>query len=100
MNKLEDYTIVYSITAIPNILFANVTSAAEPLSFNHEKFTIPNEIKGSASTPIEVRIYLFGPEGNLIEMTSNSLPASAHIICQTAELSGLKMTKKVLDKLS
>lgn len=100
MNKLENYTLVYSITAIPNILFANVTNAAEPLSFNHEKFTIPGEIKASASTPVEVRIYLFNPEGNLIEMTSNNLPASAKVICQTAELSGLKMSKKVLDSLA
>ena len=98
MSKLEDYTLVYSITAMPNILFANVTNASEPLSFNHEKFYIPPELK-AASNPIEVRIYLFAPSGSLIEMASNTLPASASIVCQTAELSGLKMSKKILDQL-
>jgi hypothetical protein len=100
MSKLEKYTLVYSITAVPHILFANSTSAAEPLSFNHEKFYIPPEVKNASSMPVEVRIYLFKPEGNLYEMTSNMLPASESIICQTAELSGLKLVKKVMDELS
>lgn len=99
-NKIEDYTLVYSITAVPHILFANTTSASEPLSFNHEKFYIPPEIKSGSSIPVEVRIYLFKPDGALYEMTSNMLPASESIICQTAELSGLKLVKKIMDVLS
>lgn len=100
MNKLEKFTLIYSITAIPHILFANNTPATEPLSFNHEKFYIPPEVKSSGSMPVEVRIYIFKPDGSLYEMTSNMLPASESIICQTAELSGLKLVKKVMDELS
>ena len=99
-NKIENYTLVYSITAVPHILFANTTSADQPLSFNHEKFFIPAEVKNASSMPVEVRIYLFKPNGNLWEMTSNMLPASESIICQTAELSGLKLVKKVMDELA
>lgn len=99
MTNLKDYKLVYSITAIPNILFAGITTAAEPLSFDFEKFHIPVELT-TGSTPIEVRIYLFGPDNNVIEMSSNILPASPSIICKTAELSGLKISKKILDKLN
>jgi hypothetical protein len=90
---IEDYTLVYSITALPNILFASTTKALEPLSFDKDKFFIPNEIK---DLPIELRVYLFNEAGNLVEMTSNILPASSSIICQTAELTGLKLVKKLL----
>jgi hypothetical protein len=95
MNKEEvsNYTLVYSITALPNILFAATTKILEPLTFDKTKFIIPPEIK---DIPIELRIYLFNDEGNLIEMTSNILPPSSSIICQTAELTGLKIVKKLL----
>lgn len=97
MNKLSQYQLVYTITAVPHVLFANITKASEPLSFNAGKFTLPTEIKG---IPLESRICLFDPNGNLIEMTSDILPHSANIICQTAELSGLKLVKKLMDKLN
>lgn len=97
MINLDKYTLVYNITALPNILFANITSAAQPLSFNSELFTLPSEIK---DIPIELRICLFNEEGNLVEMSSNVLPHSTKIICQTAELSGLKIVKKLIDKLT
>lgn len=90
---LKDYTLVYSITALPNILFAATTKALEPLTFDKSKFILPTEIK---DIPIELRIYLFNENGNLVEMTSNILPTSASIICQTAELTGLKIVKKLL----
>jgi hypothetical protein len=91
---LDNYTLVYSITALPNVLFANVTKASQPLSFDRTKFIIPTEIK---DIPIELRIYLFNEEGNLMEMSSNILPPSASIICQTAELTGLKLVNKLLN---
>jgi hypothetical protein len=91
---LDDYTLVYSITALPNVLFANVTKASQPLSFDRTKFIVPNEVK---DIPIELRIYLFNKEGNLMEMASNILPPSASIICQTAELTGLKLVHKLLN---
>jgi hypothetical protein len=97
MDTLDQYNLVYSITALPNILFGNCTQASNPLSFNSEKFSIPDEIK---DIPIELRIYLFNPEGNLVEMTSNILPSSPSIICKTAELTGLKLVKKLMDNLS
>jgi hypothetical protein len=90
---IENYTLVYSITALPNILFANTTRASEPLTFDKTKFIVPNEIK---DIPIELRVYLFNEKGNLVEMTSNILPPSASIICQTAELTGLKLVNKLL----
>lgn len=93
---IDNYTLVYSITALPNILFANMTKASEPLTFNRDKFIIPAEIK---DIPIELRIYLFNQKGILIEMSSNILPPSAGIICQTAELTGLKLVEKLLDNL-
>lgn len=99
-NKIEDYTLVYSITAVPHILFANTTKADEPLSFDHERFYIPPELKNTASSLIEVRVYLFKPNGTLYEMTSNMLPSNESIVCQTAALSGLKLTKKIMDELS
>lgn len=97
MNKIEKYTLVYNITALPNVLFANITKASEPLSFNSELFILPSEIK---DIPIELRICLFNEEGNLVEMSSSVLPHSSKIICQTAELSGLRIVKKLLDKLT
>lgn len=96
MSNLNKYSLVYTITALPNVLFANITSAAEPLSFNPSKFTIPEEIK---DIPIELRICLFNPQGTLVEMTSNILPHSSNIICQTAELSGLRLVSKLIDNL-
>ena len=99
MTKLKDYTLVYSITSIPHILFSNMTPADVPLSFDPEKFYIPQELKSTASSLIEVRVYLFKPDGILQEMTSNMLPSNEGIICQTAALSGLKLAKKILDQL-
>lgn len=96
MNNLNKYSLVYTITALPNVLFANITSASEPLSFNPTKFSIPEEIR---DIPIELRICLFNPSGNLVEMTSNILPHSSNIICQTAELSGLRLVSKLIDNL-
>jgi hypothetical protein len=96
MSNINKYTLVYTITALPNILFANITTASEPLSFNSSKFTIPEEVR---DIPIELRICLFNPSGNLVEMTSNILPHSSNIICQTAELSGLRLASKLIDNL-
>ncbi len=93
---IDDYKLVYSITALPNILFANMTSASQPLTFDSAKFTIPQEIKGVS---IELRIYLFNPNGILIEMSSIMLPASAPIICQTAEFTGLKLVDQLIKNL-
>ena len=92
-NILDSYTLVYNITAIPNILFANITKGSEPLSFDSNKLTIPGDLKGQ---PLELRIMMFKPDGNLFEMSSVMLPSSAAIIAQTAELTGLKMVKKIM----
>lgn len=94
MKDINKYKLVYSITALPNILFGGITTGDRPLSFDSEKFLIPPQVK---EIPIELRIYLFDPNDSLVEMTSNILPPSSNIVCRTAELTGLKLVKKLLD---
>lgn len=94
---LKDYLLVYSITALPTVLYSSYTTAAEPLTFDAEKLTIPSNVKG---LPVELRVSLYDPEGCIKEMTSTMLPAAASTIAVSANLTGLKLVKKVVDELS
>ena len=96
MNNLSKYILVYNITALPTILYASLTPADEPLTFDASKFVIPPELVG---TPIELRVSMYNPEGTLIELASNMLPANAVMIANSAQLTGLKLVKKLIDNL-
>lgn len=96
MKNISNYQLVYNITSLPTILFATLTKAQEPLSFDSKLFTIPEELKG---LPIEIRISLYDKEGELVDMISKISPASPSIICQSAELIGLKLVKKLLEDI-
>lgn len=94
---MKDYILVYNITSLPSVIYASVTPATQPLTFDSDKLFIPQELKG---LPIELRISMFDGEGNLVEMSSVMLPSSAATIATCANLTGLKLVKKVLDKLA
>jgi len=97
MNNISKYMLVYNITALPAILYASMTPADEPLTFDSDKLEIPPDLNG---IPIELRISIYNPEGKLIELASNMLPANSVVIAQTAQLTGLKLVKKLIDNLS
>lgn len=94
---LDDYLLVYSITALPTVLYSSYTTAKEPLSFDPEKLYIPNEIK---ALPVELRVSIFNPDGGLREMTSAILPSAPATIAVSANLTGLKLVKKLIDELN
>ncbi len=94
---LEDYILVYELTALPIVLFSQYTKANEVLTFDSSKLYIPNDLKGLG---IELRISLFDEKGMLIELTSDMLPASNNIIAAVANLTGLKLVKKLIEKLA
>lgn len=93
---IENYKIVYNITAIPTVYYGFCTSANEPLEFDPEKLDIPDELKG---VPIELRISLYNPEGHLIELSSNMLPSAPATICNVANKIGLTLSLKAVDNL-
>jgi hypothetical protein len=93
MINLESVSLVYNITALPTILFAQITKASEPLTFKPDKFHIPTELKGQ---PVELRVSAYDKSGRCLNISSDMLPASASIICQTAEYTGLKMVESLL----
>jgi len=97
MTDISKYILVYNITALPTILYASMTPADQPLTFDASKLHVPNELSG---TPIELRISMYNPNGVLIELASNMLPANSLIIANTAQLTGLKLVKKLIDNLN
>ena len=97
MINIKEYIIVYNITVLPTILFAQLTQANEPLEFDKDKFNIPDVLKGQ---PVELRVSLYKSSGEIEEMISDILPSSSAIICNMANLYGLKLVKKLLDKNS
>lgn len=92
---IDKYILVYSITALPTVIYSSWTFANQPLTFDSDKLFIPADLKGM---PIELRISLYDDEGSLIEMTSTMLPSSAATIATSANLTGLKLVKKLLSK--
>ena len=95
MIKLEDYSLVYTITALPSILFAQMTSADQPLTFDYEKFYVPPQLTGQQ---VEIRIVLFNKEGTCIQMSSDMVLANSKYICQIIEVTGLKMVETLLSQ--
>ena len=93
-NILSTYRLVYEITALPTILFAQSTTAEEPLEFR--SFEIPEPLQG---TPVECRFLLFNQEGNLIELSSNIYPGYPSTLAAACSLIPLKMINKLLDNL-
>lgn len=96
MNNISKYMLVYNITALPTILYASMTPADEPLTFDATKLTVPPDLVG---TPIELRVAMYNPQGVLIELASNMLPANPLMIANSAQLTGLKLVKKLIDNL-
>ena len=94
---LEQYILVYSITALPTVIYSSYTTAKEPLTFDAQKLYIPSEIK---ALPLELRISLFNPDGSLREMTSTILPSAPATIAVSANLTGLKLVKNLIDELN
>ena len=94
---IDNYSLVYNITALPHILYASQTPANQPLTFDADKLYVPGELKG---LPVELRISLYDPEGNLVELSSVMLPASPPTISTCANLTGLKLVNKLVKKLS
>ena len=94
---IDQYQLVYNITALPHVLYASSTSAKEPLTFDSDKLFIPGELKG---LPIELRVSLYNPDGGLVELSSVMLPASAPTIATCANLTGLKLVNKLIQTMS
>lgn len=94
---IEKYLLVYNITSLPHVLYASVTPANEPLTFDSEKLFIPAELKGM---PIELRVSLYTPDGDIEELSSVMLPAAAPTIATSANLTGLKLVNKLINKLT
>lgn len=92
---MDNYKIVYNITTIPTVFYGFCTSAKEPLEFDPDKLTIPEELKGM---PVELRVSLYNPEGHLIELSSNMLPAAPATICNLANKIGLSFSLKALQE--
>lgn len=90
---IDQYRIVYNITAIPTVYYGSCAPANEPLEFDPDKLVIPDELKG---IPIELRISLYCPEGSLIELSSNMLPAAAATICNVANKTALSLSLKAV----
>ena len=93
---LKDYLLVYSITALPTVLYSSYTTAAEPLTFDADKLHIPKDLNGM---PVELRVSLYGPDGGVKEMTSTMLPSAAATIAVSANLTGLKLVAKAVDEI-
>ena len=90
---IKNYRLVYNITAIPTVYYGYCTPANEPLEFDPDKLVIPDDLKG---IPVELRISLYDPEGQLIELSSNMLPAAPATICNLANKTGLSLSLKAV----
>ena len=93
---LEEYTLIYDITCLPTVIYSSLTSANQPLTFDSQKLYVPEEIKG---LPVELRISLYNSKGSLVEMSSTLLPSASATIAASANLTGLKLVKNLIEKL-
>lgn len=82
---------------MPTVLYSSYTTAKEPLTFDAEKLYIPPEVNG---LPVELRVSIFNPNGMAKEVTSTMLPAAPATIAASANLTGLKLVKKLIDEIS
>lgn len=94
-HPLDGYTIVYEITALPYIIYAEIAEAKSPLEFKGNVY-VPEEIK---TIPVECRFSLYKPDGSLEELSSNMVPASGMTIKAAVNITPLKMIDKLLNKL-
>jgi hypothetical protein len=93
-NPLEDYILIYEVTILPTILFAQLVKANEPLEF--KDFELPQETIGST---VECRFSLYDKEGKLLELSSNTVPGYPSTIVASLNIVPLKMIKTLLTKL-
>lgn len=93
--ELREYSIVYQITALPIVIYAEQTKGDEVLTFKGEEIYIPEEIKG---TPIELRITVFNKKGELVELTSTMLPPAGNTIAACANVTVLKLINNIIMK--
>lgn len=91
INPLSNYYVVYEITALPDILFAELVEASEILDF--KGFEIPPYLLGGL---IEARISLYSKEGTLIEMSSKPLPAYPATIAAHCNVTPLRLINNML----
>lgn len=94
-NPLENYIIIYEVTCLPTVLFADKVIATEPLEFND--FHIPAGLSGQ---PIEVRISIYDNiTGDIVELNSDMVPASPGVVRHALNLSPLLMIQNLMQKL-
>ena len=95
-NPLDQYCLVYEVTSLPHVLFASKVNATEPLEFN--EFVVP---AGLSAQPIEVRISIYDDiTGDLVELSSDMMPASPGVIRHALNLTPLKMVQNLIQKLT
>lgn len=94
-NPLANYSLVYEVTSLPDVLYAFKCIATEPLEFSD--FYVPAGLSGK---PIEVRVSLYDElTGDLAELSSDMMPASPGVIMHALNLTPLKMIQKLMQKL-
>ncbi|MBD2201566.1 hypothetical protein H6G33_09425 [Calothrix sp. FACHB-1219] len=81
--NLSEYKLVYEITILPHILFAQLTNADEPLYFS-KPLEVPTELQHFS---IDLRVGLYSPEGRLIELANKLV----HYKTVTSELNILPL---------
>ncbi len=95
INPLEKYIIVYEVTCLPHILYAQTTKASEPIFFK-DNFDIPNEL---SNLPIECRYSIYNNDGTFIEISSEIMPASGFAIKNSINLTPRKMINKLMESI-
>lgn len=96
VNYLDDYDLIYEITCLPNIIYAEKTKASQPICFSHDLY-IPKEL---AAAIVECRFSLYhNKSGRLIELSSNMLPASKAILNEHLNRIPLEMIKRLGDTI-
>lgn len=95
INILDDYTLIYEITCLPTIIYAQSTKASEPFEFK-DNIDIPSYLSTSS---IECRFSIYHRNGDLIELSSEMLPSSGFTIKNTMNITPLKMINKLVEQL-
>ncbi len=90
---LSNYYIVYEVTALPDILFAELVEASEVLEF--KGFELPSYLVGGL---IEVRIAIYSKKGSLVEMSSKLLPAYPSTIAAYCNVTPLRLINNMLQE--
>lgn len=94
-SPLDDYCLIYEVTSLPVILYASREPASAPLTFND--FNIPIDL---VARPIEVRISIYEIRtGDLVDLTSEMMPASSPIIQNALNIIPLKMIYALMKKM-